>query len=235
MGVSLQDIISQGEKIDALLVGVERMLLERREAFDRIAHTLQASYTFFENQNTVQELVLNVPDGNDFEGTRFMLYPEVRAFSTDDATQGVSDKVFRPTGWFQDFYNIVHGNGLFSAMVDAMVELAYVDKNGKSHPYQNAPWYAAQTFSGAANEMPRSSAASSQAVLGGAYNRTETPGGLTFNPFFLLEAGTTMSVKLTPIYSGQRPPSSSSVPGADDRIYEYRLRAVLEGYKRVRR
>ncbi len=230
---ALQDVIDQGKAIDDMLVDVEAMLLARRESFDRIAHSLQASYTFFQNQNTVQELMLNVPEGNDFEATRFMVYPEVRAFSTDDTTQGASDKVFRPTGWFQDFLNVIGDKGLYSAMVDAMVELAHVGKDGKSHPYQSAPWFAAQTFSGAANMMPQ--ATPNQSALGGAYNRTETPGGLTFNPFFLLEAGTTMTVKLTPTFSGQRPPASSSIPGSDDRIYEYRLRVVLEGYKRVRR
>ncbi len=222
--MELPELLTQGNKIDDMLDEVDALLLKRREAFDRITHVLQSSFTFLEGQNTMQEMVLNVPEGNDFEATRFMLYADIRAVVTDTATQGPDDKVFRPTGWVPDFLNdAVTETPELNTAVDALVELDSVDRAGKSHPYQNAGWFASQAFGGSVMRRPETD------MLGGVYNRTETPGGLVWNPFFLLPAGTAMKVKVTPLFSGPRQAVATNVTGADGRFRVDHLRVVGAG------
>lgn len=224
--LSRNDILEQGKNVDALLLEAMSLLARRREAFDRIYHSLQSSYTFQQAQNTTDVLTFNVPEGHDFEATRLVIYPEIRLVSTDPTTQGPDDKVFRPTGWFPDFLNIMGvGTAGADVGVDAVIDISYTTKGGKSHRFSNASFFAAQTFGGSVN---RSSGSTGNGFFigGGPYNRFETPGGMIFNPFFLLDAGSAMTVHVTPLYSGAT---------ADGRLNEYRIRGVLEGYKRVRR
>jgi len=215
----IKEAIAQGQKLSALLDNVGARLQTRRTSKDRVLHWLQDFFVFQQGQNTVQNLVFNVPKGFDFEAARFNLYPEIRVVVTDPAAQGPSDLVFRPAAWFTSAGATADQ---VSITVDGVVELTYSMADGKTRRYQNAAFYVAQTFSDYVNINDN---------LFSAYTSNQCPGGLVFDPFYLFERGSTMTCRFTPLYSGPKPVAPAI--GADDRLYEYRIRGVFEGYKRL--
>lgn len=209
----LKTALEQGQKLEALLDRVGTVFEARRTSRDRVLHWLQDSFVFQQEQNTVQNLVFNVPKGFDFEAARLNVYLEIRRVITDQTLVGDSDIVFRPTTWYTSFATANTQVGARTS-ADALIELTYASPDGKTRRYQNAAFYAAQTFSDYTNVNEPLQ-----------YNRTESPAGLVFDPFYLLERGSTLTCRVTPTYSG----SSSE----EQVVHEYRVRGVLEGYKRL--
>lgn len=209
----LKSALEQGQRLETLLDRVGLVFEARRTSKDRVLHWLQDSFVFQQAQNTVQNLVFNVPKGFDFEAARLNLYLEIRRVVTDPTLLADSDNVFRPTTWYTSFAATTSPIGP-RVSADALVELTYSAPDGKTRRYQNASFYVAQTFSDYTN------------VNGGlSYNRSESPAGMVFDPFYLLARGSTLTCRVTPTYSGES--SEEQV------IHEYRVRGVLEGYKRL--
>lgn len=214
----LKDALRQGQQLSELLDRVGSLCEARRTSKDRVLHWLQDSFTFQQGQNTVQNLVFNVPKGYDFEAARFNCYLEVRDLLTSTPSGAGSERVFRPTQWFTSQGKDPSTRDPPSA--DAVLELTYSTPEGTTRRYQNAAFWVAQTFSDYTN--------ANSVVSAWQYTRTESPAGMVFDPFYLLARGSTLTCRVTPVFS--KPYSSDF---ANEFIYEYRIRGMLEGYKRL--
>jgi len=218
-------VLAQGKKLDEMASRSNAAQAKLREASDRVFYSLQDSFTFQQGQNNVQNLVFNVPASDDFEAVRLSLYPFVRRISVGTLPSGTTDDLtFRPTVWS---FQSVDVTELSFYAVDALLELV-ASADGKTRTYQNAAFTAYQTFS-----------AYTSPILGGgafppglqAYDRSESPSGLVFDPCWRLPKGSTVTMRVTPLFSGERPAALTAVDGL---VNQYQLRGVLEGYKRVR-
>lgn len=220
--------VAQGDQIHALMNRVRSRMTKRVEARDRIRHDLQDALVFQQSQNTTQQLVFNVPQGHGFECVRLMLLPEVRSVTIDAATTGPEDLVFRPVAWIGAGTQVIANSAL-----DAQLEMGYIDPDGNERRYQNnKPFFASQCFSSPLNLNGRTYDALVPALAnccqydGNSYGR-----GLEFEPFLEVRPGTPLTMQVTPVFSGTK---QTAGYGSDGRLYEYRIRGIVEGYKRVR-
>lgn len=214
----IEQVLAHGKRLDELASRATAAQAKLRDASDRVFYSLQDSFTFQQGQNVPQNLIFNVPHSDDFDAIRLSLYPFVRRISTDSAVN--SDVAFRPTVWvFQQ--NTV---GTFYYAVDALLELVQASPEGKTRSYQNAAFFASQTFSAYTSPIDGGGTGNAQD-----YDRSESPSALVFDPCWRLSRGSTVTVRVTPLFSGER-----SVDFADSLINEYQIRGVLEGYKRAR-
>lgn len=222
----LKRALDQGDDLALLKERVQEKMRSRRTAVDRILHHLQDSFTFVQGQNTVGSIIFNVPDGAGFECVRLMLLPEIRAITIDVATTGPDDLVFRPT-----CFSSAGSQVILNSACDALVEFSYMTPDGKDRAYQNKPWYAAQAFSSPMNINKRTyNALLPQFIANYAqYSANQYGRGLEFEPFLDVKPGSTINMQITPLFSG----TMQSNPPGDGRLYEYRIRGVIEGYKRV--
>jgi hypothetical protein len=140
----------------------------------------------------------------------------VRLFSIDTATQGESERVFRPTHWLSSSATL---RQLYCAF-DAFAEIVYNGRGG-ARPYQNAPFAAAQLLSG----QPDQKNGATNTFFG--FQSYQCPSGMSFDEPYVLDSGESLGVNITPTYTGLR---DSSI---DSRIYEYEVVAILEGFKRL--
>lgn len=200
-------VLRQGEELEALVTRAHAAL-QRRRVRDggRVFHCLQDSFAFRENEDVSGDLTFNVPMGHSFEGVRLSMYPEVRLISIDGTLP--SDVSWRPAPWATHgaYDPAVHLIG-----VDAYLELSHFAADNTQRAYQNVPFPASQIFCGEISDNvsePQSS-----------------PSALVFEVPMLLAPGTTMQVRVTPTYSGRWT--------TDARIAEYRITAILEGFKRI--
>jgi hypothetical protein len=219
--------LKQGEDIAELSHMADERMRTRRDAPDRVLHYLQDYFVFNQSQNPTGSMVFNIPSGHAFEAVRFMIFPEVKSVTTDVAGTGPDDLVYRPTDWASA------GVAVFAnSSVDALVEFSYTAPNGQERKYQNKPFFVAQCFSSPMNVNMRlvkqGLATGSYALYAGnQYGR-----GLEFDPFLEIMSGTAISAQVTTLYSGNKQTAGYA---ADSRQYEYRIRGVFEGYKRVLR
>lgn len=220
----LNQVLAQGRKLEELASKAHAAQAKLREASDRVFYSLQDSFTFQQGQNVVQNLVFNVPASDDFEAVRLSLYPFVRRISVDALPAGTTnDLSFRATTW--SFQNVARSVVYFS--VDALIELTTATPDGKTRRYQNAAFFAYQTFSGYTSPIETDGVAP---VGVSAYDRSESPSALVFDPCWHLTRGSTVTARVTPLFSGER----DTAAFADGLINEYQIRGVLEGYKRAR-
>lgn len=217
----LKEALRQGQQLSEMLDRASALCEARRTSKDRVLHWLQDSFVFQQKQNTVQNLVFNVPRGYDFEASRFNCYLEVRIVSVTDPN--LSEKAFAPSVWFPSVADQFALIGIKDA-ADAVVEFTYTSTEGKTRRYQNAAFWVAQAFSDYTNVNGFSAGLS--------YARAESPSSLVFDPFYRLERGSTLTCRITPVYST---PCEIAPPLVDVAavVYEYRIRGVLEGYKRL--
>lgn len=221
----IEQVLMQGKKLEALTSRTNAAQAKLREASDRVFYSLQDSFTFQQGQNVVQNLLFNVPASDDFEAVRLSFYPFVRRVAVEDLPAGTtSDLAFRPTVWsFQDVTT-----SLAYYAVDALVELVTAFPDGRTQRYQNAAFTMYQTFS--AYTSPVSSGGIPPAGLQ-SYDRSESPSALLFDPCWHLPKGSTVTARVTPLFSGER---AAALIAADGLVNEYQIRGVLEGYKRAR-
>lgn len=221
----IEQVLMQGKKLEALASRTNAAQAKLREASDRVFYSLQDSFTFQQGQNVVQNLLFNVPASDDFEAVRLSFYPFVRRVAVEDLPAGTtSDLAFRPTVWS---FQVVTPSLAYYA-VDALVELVTALPDGRTQRYQNAAFTMYQTFS----------AYTSPLTTGGvppvglqSYDRSESPSALLFDPCWHLPKGSTVTARVTPLFSGER---VAALTAADGLINEYQIRGVLEGYKRAR-
>jgi hypothetical protein len=214
----IMQVLAQGKKIDELASRAHAAQAKLREASDRVFYSLQDSFSFQQGQNVVQNLVFNVPTSDDFEAVRFSMYPFVRRVSVDTLPVGTTnDLTYRATVW--TFQNVTVNLARYA--VDALIELTTAMPDGKTRRYQNAAFLASQTFSAYTSPLAASNVE--------AFDRSESPSALVFDPCWRLPKGSTVTARVTPLFSGER-----SSAFADGFVNEYQIRGVLEGYKRAR-
>lgn len=221
----IEQVLMQGKKLEALTSRTNAAQAKLREASDRVFYSLQDSFTFQQGQNVVQNLLFNVPASDDFEAVRLSFYPFVRRVAVEDLPAGTtSDLAFRPTVW--SFQEVEPSLAYYA--VDALVELVTALPDGSTRRYQNAAFTMYQTFS----------AYTSPLTTGGvppvdlqSYDRSESPSALLFDPCWHLPKGSTVTARVTPLFSGER---AAALTAADGLVNEYQIRGVLEGYKRAR-
>lgn len=208
----LKKALYQGEEIHNLLSTVHRRRGEKRKDKDRILHFLQDSFVFRQGQNVVNALVFNVPFSDNFEAVRLCLWPSVRLVPVDESLYP-EEKVFRPTFWgSQSALALVYSG------IDALVEMVVAFPDGKTRAYQNSAWAASQVFSvyGADDNSTR------------IFNRSEAVGALTFDPILHLEKGSSVTLRVTPLFSA----TCTATANETELVREYKVTGVLEGYKR---
>jgi hypothetical protein len=214
----IMQVLAQGKKLDDLTSRATAAQAKLREASDRVFYSLQDSFSLQQGQNVVQNLVFNVPASDDFEAVRFSLYPFVRRVSIDTLPAGTTnDLTYRATVW--TFQNVTVN--LVRYAVDALIELIVALPDGKTQRYQNAAFLASQTFSAYTSPLAASNVES--------IDRSESPSALVFDPCWRLPKGSTVTARVTPLFSGER-----DTAFADGFVNEYQIRGVLEGYKRAR-
>jgi hypothetical protein len=225
----LEKAFLQGEQLNDLVLGVQKQRARGREDKDRILHFLQDSFRFFEGENTVQNLVFNLPFADNFEAVRLYLWPSTRLAARDPKAQAIgvpalpTENTFRPTFWTAQARLTTE----FSS-IDALVEMSVSFPNGKTRSYQNSAWPASQTFSFSGLSDNSSSV----------FNRTNAAGALVFDPCLLLERGSAVTLRITPLFAAaylalvQQETGAEPGPDADRFVREYQITGVLEGYKR---
>lgn len=215
----IMQVLAQGKKLDELASRAHDAQAKLREASDRVFYSLQDAFSFQQGQNTVQNLIFNVPASDDFEAVRFSLYPFVRRISVNPLPAGTTnDLTYRATFW--TFQNVTAVLAFYA--VDALIELTVATPDGKTRRYQNAAFLASQTFSAYTSPLAGIDTT-------GFADRSESPSALVFDPCWHLPRGSTVTARVTPLFSGER-----STAYTDDLINEYQIRGVLEGYKRAR-
>lgn len=220
--------LKQGDEIVELFRLADERMEKRRDASDRVLHYLTDSFTFRQGQNTTAPLVFNVPSGPSYEAVRLMLFLELRSVTTDVAGTGTDDLVFQPTDWTSVGVSV-----FANSAADALIEFAYTAPNGQERQYQNKPFFVHQCFSSPMNVNQLVVLASGNvAQIFQLYAANQYGRGLEFAPFLEVKPGTAISMQVTPLYSG---PKQTAGYAADSRQFEYRIRGVIEGYKRVTR
>lgn len=214
----ITQVLAQGKKLDALSVRANNAQAKLREASDRVFYSVQDSFSFQQGQNVVQNLTFNIPQSDDFEAVRLSLYPFVRRVAVNALPAGVtSDLSYRATVWsFQ-----MVSSDLARYAVDALLELTTALPDGQTRRYQNAAFLASQTFSAYTSPLTSSNVT--------AWACSESPSALVFDPCWHLPKGSTVTARVTPLFSGERASAF-----ADGLVNEYQIRGVLEGYKRAR-
>lgn len=214
----IMQVLAQGKKLDDLASRANVAQAKLREASDRVFYSLQDAFVFQQGQNVVQNLVFNVPASDDFEAVRFSMYPFVRRVSIDTLPAGTTnDLTYRATLW--TFQNVTVNLARYA--VDALIELNVAMPDGKTRRYQNAAFLASQTFSAYTSPLTGANVESP--------DRSESPSALVFDPCWHLPKGSTVTARVTPLFSGER-----DTAFADGFVNEYQIRGVLEGYKRAR-
>jgi hypothetical protein len=223
----LKQILLQGRQMESLSTRAHQAQNARRVSADRVFFSLQDSFTFQQGQNVVQSLLFNVPHSDDFFGTRLALYPFVRRIAVSALATGVTeDLTFRPTIWsFQyPMFTSVGSTPLARCAVDALLEMSVSGADQTTRRYQNAAFAVSQTFSGYTSPVGGTIASDVQQL-----DSSQSPSALVFDPEWELKRGSTVSLRVTPLFSGER-----STAFTDGLINEYRIWGVLEGFKRVR-
>lgn len=174
---------------------------------DRNAYYIHDAYTFVTGSKEEQDLILNNPLDAAFYGTRLDLYLDSRLVDTTDAVN--SELTFRPVDW------TATNDVVFPSNVAAKQANCTFSIRTSAGPYSSSPMSIAHCFSarqGVPNDLPVS------AYLG----------GLDFHRPYVIERGEAMMVRVAPIYTkAVEVYDPTSVP-------EYRVTAVLQGFKTVR-
>jgi len=235
----LEAIHEQQETIEALLGDVNSMLKLRREALhdaDRVNYTFVGEQRFAQGDSNARDIVFTIPDSGGFVAERIALYPSFRFVTTDEVANGPPEQSFRPCVF-------VSYEGAFSpdlpadaASMDCYVTLTETFTQGGApvnRAYQNIPIPVQLLFCGAVNYRR-----GGNTQTGGSgdpyYSTFQFPGGFVFPKEYLLPAGSSLTIKVAPLFAGLR--VDPATPGADETLQnEYKVTAVLEGYKKVRR
>lgn len=232
---AFQQIQAQQEQLETLLTDVSELLQLRRAAnfdADRVNYTFVAEAVFAQGDSNARDLVFVVPDSNDFVVERLGLYPFFRFVTTDEGANGPPEQSFRPCV-FTSYEGTFNPNiEVDAAAMDCYVSISEtLVRAGTSlnRSYQNIPTPVQLLFSGAINYRR-----GGNPVVDPYYSSFQFPGGLVFPCPYLLPAGSSMTVKVAPLFAGLR--VDPAAPAANETLQnEYRVTAVLEGYKKVRR
>lgn len=203
-------LLKQADDLDRLFTRVTTMDLASR--FGERYAAFQGRIQFSQGSLLAQSLVFNLPQGNDFSAKRLSFVPYIRLISPKPATQGQSERTFRPTT-----FSFQPASEPFAQAVDFAVELFLGDI-----ALQSAPFCVSQTFSGI---LP-----------------TQSPYGVTSVPFAAFEAasaldfpldmkaGEVLTARLTPMFTALADVALIT----DGRIFEFQIVGCLEGAKVLR-
>jgi hypothetical protein len=178
---------------------------------DRVAYYVHAEYTFLLGQLLEQDLNLNNPFDSTFFGQRLNLYLGSRL--SDQSGNDNSELTFRPDDW-------TPVNDWPAPTIKA-ANCTFSIRTSKG-PYSSAPMSIAHAFSCRAGVPDNVQPMAVSAYLG----------GLDFHRDFPIPRGESMMVKVTPNYT-RALASDGAIPDLTS-VPEYRVSAVLQGYKVAR-
>jgi hypothetical protein len=253
MQTFMQELQKQHKKLDGLLTKAEKLIKDRRVTArdgDRVEYRFIESAVFAQQDNTARDIVFAIPEGQDFVAERFSLYVAQRFVTPDPANYGPDEVVHRPCifSFFEGAYNQA-GYTRFeydAASIDCFLQFSEnYQVGGKtfSRSYQNMPFPAQLCFSGGINYKPTLfSQINTNAGYFGFdmyYATFQHPSGLLFPVQWYLPGGSDFQIKIAPNFASLRSdPNDVDIfdnPIGDPNIQnEYKLTAVLEGYKVVR-
>jgi len=235
----MRRLVEQQKEIDELLTRVERLRARRRDRVrdgDRIDYAFVDSITFSERDNAAQNIVFTVPQETDYVAERLSFYPSYRFVTTDEAANGPDEIPFRPCvfsgyeGAMLNSFELDSVAGIVDCVVDISEDYRLGSKT-KSRRYQNISTPVSMFYSGAINYRQGFS-------VGGVLSADVRYDGFEFAstmPFpcpYLLAGGSSLTIRIAPILAAQRLPTTG--PNADPtQQNEYRVTAVLEGFKKV--
>lgn len=238
MNSTLEALKDQQEKLEELLGDANQLLKLRRDSLhdaDRVNYTFVGDAIFAQGDSNARDVVFTVPDSSDFVVERIGLYPSFRFVTTDEAANGPPEESFRPCifAFYEGSYN--EDLSVDAASMDCYVSLSETfERNGQpvNRAYQNIPTPIQLLFCGAVNYRRGGDASAGQ--FDPYYSSFQFPGGYVFPCTYLLPAGGSLTIKIAPLFAGLR--SDPAEPGFDPTLQnEYKVIAVLEGYKKVRR
>lgn len=208
------DYIECVKEMDALALRADALC----DDGDRIAYYIQSSYSFVVGSDVEQDVLLNNPFDATFYGVRLDLFLSKRL--TDQTGAGNSELTYRPADWTP-----VDDYPYPSLGQDANCTFLVRTNRGD---YSSAPLAISHAFStrhGVPVSVERN-------TLAQALPATAWVGGLDFHCPYPVERAQAMVVRVSPNYT-----KALAADGAitdQTSVPEYRVTAVLQGYKPVR-
>lgn len=245
-----QQILKQQSALDSMLKRVQALLRHRRDdpfVYDRWDYSYVGDVVFPQNDATARDIVFTVPENQEFVGKRLSFYPWWRQVTIDKAANGANQVPFRPC-IFTGSENAYLAGGLAEVNSDVSADLAAVDAfvtlsetfRDRGAPrqrfMQNMPTPISLFYSGQVNYRPRPADANTiifplgpvSLTIESYYNSFEFPSGLLFDHDYVLPGGSSFRINVAPSFAS----SASASEASGDPQHEYKLVAVLEGYKR---
>ena len=187
---------------------------------DRSPYFLRGAGTFIGGQTGPVQIALSVPADGDFYGDAFSLYIEARTIVT---ATGVAEKAFRSVDWTST--NDVSDTADFIT-VDSLGRVSGTFDLKLPESYANQATNSGALFSarhGYRSGFDASTAPRSFSVF---------PSKLEFFTPVFVPRGQTVVAVFTPGYARAPTPPNNSTPATT--MTEYRVSAIMEGYKKVK-
>lgn len=231
-------IMRQSKELDALAEQVANAVSARRSSLhdaDRVYAPLIGHVYFDQGSAAAQDIIFQVPENVRFYVERITFYPAFRLKTTDAVVDGPSEVSFRPcvfTSYEQANYPRIQTD---AASMDALVQISETyTVNGvpRSRTLQNMPTPVSHFYSGAASM--RQTCRNNATAVDLYYANFAFPSGFMFSKPWFLPGGTSVTVKVSPIFAGVRiDPAFNTQEPNFSALNEYRFTAVFDGFKRV--
>jgi len=177
---------------------------------DDDSYYLHDSYTFLTGSKQEQDLILNNPLDSPFYGKRLSLFLDSRL--TDQSGADNSELTFRPDDWTPT-------NDWPAPSPIGAANCSFTVRTPRG-VYSSSPLSISHAFS------------TRHGVPGGQLPASSYLGGLDFHRKFPIPRGNAMTVRVSPNFT--RALASNNVIPDPTSVPEYRVTAVLQGYKKVR-
>lgn len=238
----VQKLHEQGTQLDSLADRVEKMLSHRRSTAmdgDRVNYKFIDHVEFVQQDVQARDIVFPIPENTEFVAKSLSIFPFFRFITTDEATNGPAENTFRPCVFTTNENVFLPNLSADAAAVDLFIALSETYRNSKgevkNRAYQNMPFPVEFLRSNSVNY--RRAGETANVGPNFEYDRYyagfEFPSTFMFDCDYVLPAGSNFRITIAPGFAGVR--VDPATPGADpSQQNEYRVVAVLDGYKVVR-
>ena len=239
-----QSLQRQQQELEAMHNRVDRLLAQRRSTAhdaDRMEYAYVGDVVFPQQDTQARYITFPIPENTEFVAKRLTMYPFFRFVTTDHAANGPDEVPFRQCIFASNESSYAGGRGEIrqhAASVDCFLSLSetYTDEKGQrvNRFYQNMPWPVEFLRSGSVNYRSGFVFTSSAVRSDLYYDGFEYPSAFLFDCDYVLPPGSNFRLSVAPIFAGVRfDPAETGPSGDDTQQNEYKLVAVLEGYKKV--